>query len=110
MEFIQLKCPNCNAMLEVEDTLDMCYCKYCGTKILISGQSDSVIKAKTELKMADKRLELEKERHRQKMEAQQAETKRRDHAHVSMFLFYVAMMVFMVVMFYVLMILFPTGS
>lgn len=76
MEFIQLKCPNCNAMLEVEDTLDTCYCKYCGTKILISGQSDSVIKAKTELKMADKQLELEKERHRQELEKEEIANKR----------------------------------
>lgn len=84
MEFIQLKCPNCNAMLEVEDTLDTCYCKYCGTKILISGQSDTVIKAKTELKMADKKLELEKERHRQEMEKEAVANKRANEAIIGL--------------------------
>lgn len=89
MEFIQLKCPNCNAMLEVEDTLDTCYCKYCGTKILISGQSDTVIKAKTELKMADKQLELEKERHRQEMEKEAVANKRANEAIIGLAIMFV---------------------
>lgn len=97
MEFIQLKCPNCNAMLEVEDTLDTCYCKYCGTKILISGQSDTVIKAKTELKMADKQLELEKERHRQEMEKEAVANKRANEAIIVLAIIFVVSLVLLFV-------------
>lgn len=50
MEFVQLKCPNCTADLEIENEIDSFYCKYCGTKIMINGQSDSVINAKIAFK------------------------------------------------------------
>lgn len=68
MEFIQLKCPNCQATLEIEDSLDTFFCKYCGTRIAMSNLDPALIEAKTKLKMADKQLELEKERHRQAIE------------------------------------------
>lgn len=68
MNLIQLKCPNCNADLEIEDELDTCFCKYCGTKIRMPETNRAMIRAKTKLKMADKKLELRKEEHRQHME------------------------------------------
>lgn len=62
-----LKCPNCNAALEIENGLDTFYCKYCGYKILLNGQSKAAYRAKTRIKemehderMADKQLEHEK--------------------------------------------------
>lgn len=86
MEFIQLKCPNCQATLDAEDTLDTIFCKYCGTRIVVADQSKDIIEAKTKLKMADKQLELEKERHRHEEERQ----KRRDkHFHIWLILFIV---------------------
>lgn len=75
MEFIQLKCPNCQATLDAEDTLDTIFCKYCGTRIVVADQSKDIIEAKTKLKMADKQLEMEKERHRQKMEKKEFENR-----------------------------------
>lgn len=75
MEFIQLKCPNCQATLDAEDTLDTIFCKYCGARIVVADQSKDIIEAKTKLKMADEQLEMEKERHRQEMEKKEFENR-----------------------------------
>ena len=75
MKFIQLKCPNCNANLEAEDTLDTIYCKYCGTRIAVADQTKELIEAKTKLKMADKELEREQVLHQQEMEKKRYEDK-----------------------------------
>lgn len=64
MEFVQMKCPNCNADLEVEDSIDSFYCKYCGTKILVEGQSKHVINAKAKIQMMNKLGGMQKEFHR----------------------------------------------
>ena len=63
MEFHQLKCPNCGATLEVEDELDMFFCKYCGTKIIVDGRSDTAIKAKADIKLAEKDIERRRMEH-----------------------------------------------
>lgn len=68
MEFIQLKCPNCQANLDAEDTLDVIFCKYCGTRIVLANVDKSIIDAKVKLKLADKQAALEKQRFQQKME------------------------------------------
>lgn len=49
MRILQLKCPSCGSELEVEDSLDTFYCKYCGTKIILADQSDQLIKAKVDI-------------------------------------------------------------
>ena len=72
MEFVELKCPSCGADLKVENGLDIFYCQYCGTKIVLNGQSDIVVEAKKEIKLAEtqaeKELVMQKEIHRQEME------------------------------------------
>lgn len=75
MEFIQLKCPNCQATLDAEDTLDTIFCKYCGTRIVVADQSKDIIEAKTKLKMADKQLEMEKEKNRAEIEKKKIDSK-----------------------------------
>ena len=67
MNTYALKCPNCNGDLTVEDGLDTFYCKYCGYKIMLEGQSDAAYRAKTRIKgmehderMADKKYAHEK--------------------------------------------------
>jgi len=67
MELKQMKCPNCGAMLTVEDGLDMFFCKYCGTKIILEGQSDAAYHAKTKLK------EYEHEERKQRAEYEHEE-------------------------------------
>lgn len=71
MEFVQMKCPNCGADLEVEDSIDSFYCKYCGTKILVEGQSKHVVNAKAKIRMMDKLGDMQKEYHRDRAEREQ---------------------------------------
>lgn len=73
MNTYTLKCPNCGGDLTVEDGLDTFFCKYCGYKILLEGQSDAAYHAKTKIKsmehderMADKKYEHEKYKIEQK--------------------------------------------
>lgn len=49
MRLHSLTCPNCNGILEVENNLDTFYCKYCGHKIILEGQSDAAYRARTEI-------------------------------------------------------------
>ena len=77
-----LKCPNCNAALEIENGLDTFYCKYCGYKILLNGQSKAAYRAKTRIKemehderMADKQLEHEKYKIAQKIKREGIDNK-----------------------------------
>lgn len=67
MDTYALKCPNCDGDLTVEDGLDTFYCKYCGHKIVLRGQSAAAYRAKTRIKgmehderMADKMYSHEK--------------------------------------------------
>lgn len=62
---ISLNCSSCGAELDVEDGRDICFCTYCGAKILIE-QSDAAIKARARSKMvndiSDKAMQYAKER------------------------------------------------
>lgn len=62
-----LKCPNCNAALEIEDGIDTFFCKYCGYKIILEDLSEASINAKVQVKkmehqerMRDKQYEQER--------------------------------------------------
>lgn len=72
MEFIQMKCPNCSADLEVENGLDSFYCKYCGTKILLSGQSSAAYAAKTISQIANRILDQREEKRKAQEESAKA--------------------------------------
>lgn len=49
MKLHSLTCPNCNSVLEIENNLDIFYCKYCGYKIILEGQSDAAYRARTKI-------------------------------------------------------------
>lgn len=58
MKMIQLRCPNCDAILDFEDDIGTtCYCKFCGTRILLDEQQECIVDAKVRIK------ELEQERY-----------------------------------------------
>lgn len=67
MEYIKLKCPQCDADLEVENGIDLFYCKYCGCRLMLDGQNKHVIAAKMHQK------DLEHERYKMKFAAQEKE-------------------------------------
>ena len=52
MKLISLKCPECKADLNIEEGRKMCYCQYCGTRILIDDNSST----RTYLKIDEARI------------------------------------------------------
>lgn len=79
MELKSLFCPNCGASLEVEDGLDTFFCKYCGYKILLQGQSKAAYDAKVRVKHMEHKERLQEKRdaqERYRMEFKQKEERR----------------------------------
>ncbi len=73
MNYISLKCPGCDADLEIENGIDTFYCRYCGKKIVVDGQSKDTLNAKVQAKriaergrIADRVIDLISERTREK--------------------------------------------
>lgn len=62
MKLITLKCPNCGADIEIENGIDTFYCKYCGYKIILDGQSDAAINAKVRIKEVESNERVTRER------------------------------------------------
>lgn len=79
MELKSLFCPNCGASLEVEDGLDTFFCKYCGYKILLQGQSKAAYDAKVRVKHMEHKERLQEKRdaqERYRMEFKQKDKRR----------------------------------
>lgn len=79
MELKSLFCPNCGASLEVEDGLDTFFCKYCGYKILLQGQSKAAYDAKVRVKHMEHKERLQEKRdaqERYRMEFKQKHERR----------------------------------
>lgn len=79
MELKSLFCPNCGAGLEVEDGLDTFFCKYCGSKILLEGQSKAAYDAKVRVKRMEHKERLQEKRNAQeryRMESKQKDERR----------------------------------
>lgn len=79
MELKSLFCPNCGANLEVEDGLDTFFCKYCGYKILLQGQSKAAYDAKVRVKHMEHKERLQEKRdaqERYRMEFKQKDERR----------------------------------
>ncbi len=79
MDLKALTCPKCGANLDVEDGIDMFYCKYCGTKIILDGQSEAAYVAKVRVKHMEHKERLQDKRNAQeryRMEFKQKDEKR----------------------------------
>ncbi len=78
MNVLTIRCPNCNADLDIENGIDSFYCKYCGTRIILSGQSDSAIKTKSINQLANRYLDQREENLKRRAEekAKEAEFRR----------------------------------
>ena len=97
MEFHQLKCPNCGAVLSVEDELDIFFCKYCGTKIIVDGQSDTTIRAKAHIKLAEKELE----KHKLDLEYKQRRTEQIHKNEKFIFIVMICLVIFFVLLLFI---------
>lgn len=79
MRLSTLKCPNCQATLEIENGLDIFFCKYCGHKIMITNQGKEVIRAKTKIKGMEHEERILDKKHAQ--ERYKIETKNKNENH-----------------------------
>ena len=95
LEMFQMKCPNCGADLSVEDGIDSFFCKYCGTKIVVAGQSDATVKAKASVKIADDVVSLREKRYEQKRYEMEQEEKRQERNRKT---FPIVVAVFLIIM------------
>lgn len=84
MKVQSLKCPNCDAVLEIEDGIDTFFCKYCGNKIVLTDMSDAFYNAKVQVKamehqerMQDKKYEQERYKLDKKEQRKNKEKKRK---------------------------------
>ena len=71
MKMYSLKCPHCDADLEIKDGLDIFFCQYCGGKIILSGLSKAAYRAKVrvmEMDHEEKLREKEIDQERYKMD------------------------------------------
>ena len=87
MKVQSLKCPNCDAVLEIEDGIDTFFCKYCGNKIVLTDMSDAFYNAKVQVKamehqerMQDKKYEQERYKLDKKEQRKNKEKKRKIYA------------------------------
>lgn len=44
IKFIAVKCPECGALLSIEENRNQAFCSYCGTKILIHNENEHVLR------------------------------------------------------------------
>lgn len=72
MKIYELKCPSCGNYLEVEDSLDTFFCKYCGHRIVLADQSEHLVKAKVDIER------LKHEERMYQMQLEEAQRKRED--------------------------------
>ena len=59
-----LKCPNCDGKIEIDDSMDTCFCKYCGYQIQFTNQDEAVVEAKLRIK----EMEYQQERFEKELE------------------------------------------
>lgn len=72
-----MKCPNCNADLSIEDGIETFYCQYCGTRIVLGGQSKEALRAKTKVKAMDLIGNMQNAYHDHRIEVRKQKAKER---------------------------------
>lgn len=94
MNLKSLHCPNCNAQLTIEDGLDTFYCKYCGYKILLEGQSKAAYEAKVRVKEMEHEENLQDKRDAQERFKMETERKTQRNTLLIVFGIFGAIIVF----------------
>ena len=85
MKLITLKCPNCGATLEIENGLDMFFCKYCGHQIMLTNLSREVIRAKTKMIRMEHEEHILNKKHAQERYKIESENKNEKHSVLMVF-------------------------
>ena len=70
ISFITLKCPECDAKIDVEEGWDRAFCTYCGAKILVNNENEYIYRKVDEARIKEseakksirlRQLEIERE-------------------------------------------------
>ena len=79
MKTISVKCPDCGAVLELEEGRTVYYCQYCGAKVLLDDEADRHVyvdearikeaEVKEKIRLKELELELEKRNDEKKSKA-----------------------------------------
>ena len=80
MRLLDLTCPSCGALLEVEDGIETYTCEYCGHKIMLADQSDAAYESKTKIKSMEhaERMAAQKYAHERYEKENKAKKDKRD--------------------------------
>lgn len=73
IKMIAAKCPECGASLEVDGSRKQVFCTYCGTKIILNNENETVTRHIDEAEV--KRTEMEKELELKKLELEEERRK-----------------------------------
>lgn len=79
MKLLTLKCPNCGSSLEIENGIDIFFCKYCGHKIMLEDQSPEAINAKVSIKGMEHKERLVDKEHEQERYKLMMKEKQKKH-------------------------------
>ena len=88
MKLVTLKCPNCGADIEIENGIDTFYCKYCGYKIILDGQSDAAINAKVRIMELESNERIKKEKLNYKREKKEKADKEANKVIIGFLIFF----------------------
>lgn len=72
MKVVNLKCPQCNAILEINDNSNYAICKYCGTKVSIENENET----KVERMLRKYNNYINSEHYKEKMKIKEEENKK----------------------------------
>lgn len=79
VSFTSVKCPECGADFQIEEGRDMCFCTYCGNKILITNENEHIYRTVDEARVkeaeAKERIRLKELEIEEKENAQDRKSK-----------------------------------
>ena len=57
IQFVSVKCPECNAVLSIEKNRNMAFCSYCGAKIMMNNENEHIYRQIDEARIREVELE-----------------------------------------------------
>lgn len=81
MKLKVLRCPNCGASLKMEEDIDTFFCKYCGHRIVLEGQSKAAYNAKVRIKEMEHEEKIQDKHNEQERLRMEFEQKKERHGN-----------------------------
>ena len=86
MKLKTLKCPECNANIEIEENRKTCFCTYCGCSILIDDESTTINHNYTYTKRDEARIRSDERKEKIRLKELENEEKQKKREHTETFL------------------------